>query len=118
MMLKIYYEKRLVSLHLLRSLSFPLKDSLYPFSQGLPGSINKGPTLRLSNYFRIAFDVNSRPLSERICSGRPCKMNKLVNSSIRSIEVNLLLGSVARLSRLNSSMTVRILKERLSCVRS
>ena len=33
------------------SLRFPLKDSVQPFSQGLPGSMNRAFTPSLSNHF-------------------------------------------------------------------
>ena len=48
------------------SRSFPLKDSLYPFSQGLPGSMNRVPTPILPSQALTALAVNSGPLSERI----------------------------------------------------
>ena len=53
------------------SLNFPLNDSTYPFSQGLPGSMNMAFTPRLDNHPLTALEVNSGPLSERMCSGTP-----------------------------------------------
>ena len=67
-----------------------MNDLLSSFSQGLPGSINNGPTSRLFNHFRITFDVNSGPLSERIYLGYPRVINSSDKTSITSNEVNFL----------------------------
>ena len=59
------------------SLSFPLNDSTYPFSQGLPGSMNMAFTPRFDNHPLTALEVNSGPLSERMCSGIPLTRNSI-----------------------------------------
>ena len=48
------------------SRNFPLKLSLYPFSQGLPGSIKSVLTPICESHCRTSLAVNSGPLSERI----------------------------------------------------
>ncbi len=52
------------------SLSLPLNDSTYPFSQGLPGSIYSGAISRFPSQLLRAFAMNSGPLSDRMYSGR------------------------------------------------
>ena len=47
------------------SLSFPLKDSIYPFSQGLPGSINSALTPRSFNHLRNAFAKRSHQTDDQ-----------------------------------------------------
>ena len=47
------------------SRNFPFNDSTYPFSHGLPGSMNKVFTPTRSSQFRTNRAVNSDPLSER-----------------------------------------------------
>ncbi len=68
------------------SLSFPLNDSIYPFSQGLPGSIKSVVTSRSFNHLRTAFEVNSGPLSERMYPRVPLNMNRQNSCSITSWE--------------------------------
>ena len=51
------------------SLSFPLNDSMYPFSQGLPGSMYRVATPSSCNQSLTALAVNSGPLSERMYWG-------------------------------------------------
>ena len=46
------------------SRNFPLNDSTYPFSQGLPGSMNNVSTWRAASHCRINVAVNSGALSE------------------------------------------------------
>ena len=48
------------------SLSFPLNDSIYPFSQGLPGSTKSVVTSRSFNHLRTAFAVNSGPKDREV----------------------------------------------------
>ena len=69
------------------SLSFPLNDSIYPFSQGLPGSINSVFTPKRFNHLLTALAVNSGPLSDLMCSGIPLKMISWNSWSITSCEV-------------------------------
>ena len=49
----------------------PLNDSIYPFSQGLPGSIKVVLTSNRLSCSPSFIAVNSLPLSERIYSGTP-----------------------------------------------
>ena len=48
---------------------FPVKDSTYPFSHGLPGSMNRGATASSVYHACRARAMNSGPLSIRICVG-------------------------------------------------
>ena len=47
------------------------KLSMYPFCQGLPGSIYRDLIPSRDNHSRRFFSINSDPLSHRICSGAP-----------------------------------------------
>ena len=80
--------------------------------------MNSGPTSKLFNHCRIALDVNSGPLSERIYLGNPRVINSSDKTSITSNEVNCLLTTVPKLSRVNSSIIVKTRKDRLSRVLS
>ena len=53
------------------SRSFPLKLSMYPFSQGEPGSMYSVFTPTFPSQARTALAVNSAPLSDRKCPGTP-----------------------------------------------
>ena len=55
-----------------------MKLSQYPFSQGLPGSMNSVFTPTLPSQCRTALAANSGPLSDLICSGGPCSTNRSV----------------------------------------
>lgn len=48
------------------SLSFPLNDSIYPFSHGLPVSIFGVFTPSLASHSRTVAAVNSGPVSDRV----------------------------------------------------
>ncbi len=96
----------------------PLNDSTYPFSQGLPGSMNSVSTFSAASQCRTSSAVNSGPLSERRCSGTPCITNKSANVSRTSSDRNRRATTIARHSREYSSTTVRIFNARPSCVRA
>ena len=49
----------------------PLKVSMYPFSQGLPGSMKRVVTPTRASHCRTAVAVSSGPLSERRYAGVP-----------------------------------------------
>lgn len=53
------------------SRNLPLKDSLYPFCQGFPGSMNAVSIFYLASHLRIALETNSGPWSDRSTFGAP-----------------------------------------------
>ena len=61
--------------------------------------------------------TNSGPLSERIQAGIPRRMKRSVRTSLTSTEENLRRTRIARLSRVNSSRTLRVRKARPSWIR-
>jgi hypothetical protein len=69
----------------------PLNDSIYPFPQGLPGSINKVFTPSRVSHFLIVLAVNSGPLSERIYPGNATK-NEQLKQEINYILISDLAG--------------------------
>lgn len=54
------------------SRSLPMNDWQYPFSQGLPGSMNSGLVPSEASHFLTRSAHISARLSERTCSGTPC----------------------------------------------
>src|SRR5262249_22332181 len=58
------------------SRSLPLKLSTYPFSQGLPGSINSVATPTRAHHWYTFVPLNSELLSIRIFSGTLRQMNR------------------------------------------
>ena len=92
------------------SLSFPLNDSMYPFSQGLPGSMNSVFTSNSCNHSLTALDVNSGPLSDLMYSGVPLNKNSWYNSSSTSWEVMLRFTRMLKHSREYSSTIARAQK--------
>ena len=62
--------------------------------------------------------LSSCPLSERICSGGPCRTNSLPSTCRTSWLLSLRFTWIARHVRLYSSITVSIRKARPSWVRS
>ena len=73
---------------------------------GLPGWINKVRTPTRGNQSRIAFAVNSGPLSDLICSGTPFEVKSPVSVCITSSERILLAALIAMHSLVYSSITV------------
>ena len=72
------------------SLSFPLKLSMYPFSHGLPGSMNKVPTSNLESQSE-RFGYKLRPLSDLMCFGTPYLSISFAN--VRRTSRDVLLAS-------------------------
>ena len=66
---------------------------------------------------RTACAVNSEPLSLRMCSGTPRVTNSQANRSSTSSLLSDRATSIARHSRVCSSMTVSMRTQRPSCVR-
>src|SRR6516164_3600081 len=93
------------------SRNLPLKDSFEPFCQGLPGSMCAVSMFACVSHLRTARETNSGPLSERRYLGAPCTVTSLASTSITRPERMLPATSIARHSRVYSSMTVR----HLSC---
>ena len=89
----------------------PLKLSSVPFCQGLPGSIRATSMFDSTIHSRIALLMNSGPLSERKIAGAPCWLTSRASTSITRFERMLPATSIAKLSRVNSSTTVK----HLSC---
>ena len=85
----------------------PLKLSSVPFCQGLPGSMNAEPIFESMIHFRIAWLTNSGPLSERMCDGAPRSLTSLFSTSITRADRMPPATSIARHSRVYSSITVR-----------
>ncbi len=54
-------------------LSLPLKLSMKPLGHGLQSGMKAGLICRTLSQRITLVDVNSAPLSERICFGLPCK---------------------------------------------
>ena len=82
--MSILVSSRVVKTSLLisSSHSLPLKDSTYPFSQGLPSSMNRVVTPNRFSHSRITLAVNSGPLPDRRYSGytpEDEEMKQLVN---------------------------------------
>ena len=76
----------------------------------LPGSMNNVFTPNRANHFLTSLAVNSGPLSDRICSGIPLKINSSNNRSITSCEVIRLFTSTARHSLEYSSIILSMRK--------
>jgi hypothetical protein len=89
------------------SRSLPLKLSMFPFSQGLPGSMNSVRAPNCPSQRRILWHVKPGPLSERMCSGIPREQKSSVRHSCTSSAVSLLPTRIARHSRVNSSITLK-----------
>ena len=96
------------------SRNFPLKLSSVPFCQGLPGSLSALPIPSATIHFRIAFETNSGPLSERMKAGAPWMLTRRASTSMTRLERMLPATSMARHSRVHSSTMVR----HLSCLPS
>src|SRR4029077_10118064 len=93
------------------SRNLPLKLSVAPFCQGLPGSINAVAMPWSTIHFSKARETNSGPLSERKYSGAPRSDTSRDNTSITRPERMRPSTSIARPSFVHSSVTVR----HLSC---
>ena len=78
--------------------------------------MNSVPTPTRPSHSRTALAVNSGPLSQRMCSGTPRRTNRSESRSSTSSLVSLLATSIARHSRVNSSMMFSIRKARPSRV--
>ena len=68
---------------------FPLNDSMYPLSHGDPDSMNSVFTSTRSNQSFTQVAVNSGPLSDRMSSGTPRRMNRSDRCSKTSSRVSL-----------------------------
>src|SRR5262245_48568929 len=91
--------------------NLPLKLSVTPFCQGLPGSINAVPMPCATIQDNSALDTNAGPLSLRRNVGAPRSLTRRDSSSITRGERMRPSTSIARPSLVNSSVTVR----HLSC---
>jgi hypothetical protein len=100
------------------SRNFPLKNPTYPFSHGLPGSINSGATASRSYHCRSMRAIHSGPLSFRICVGQPRSRNNTLKTSWTSCDVSRRWMVIARHSRVYSSTTVSSFSGWPSWVRS
>src|SRR3990167_2893556 len=89
------------------SRSLPLKLSSAPFCQGLPGSLRAVAMPAWEIHSRMAWLTNSGPLSERMNSGAPCMLTSRESTSTTRRERMEPATSIARHSRVYSSMTVR-----------
>jgi hypothetical protein len=95
-----------------------LKLSLVPFSQGLALSTYSVPTPSRPSHARTTAAMNSGPWSERMCSGGPRAMNSSVNVASTSSLDSRRATTIARLSRVNASITVSMRNFLPSWVRS
>ena len=100
------------------SRSLSLKHSMDRFFHGLPGSINNVCTSTLCSPSRTRFAVNSGLWSERRYLGTPRRTNKSLSRSSTFSLVSRLVTSIAKHSRLYSSMIVHIENAYPSLVRS
>lgn len=89
------------------SRSLPLKLSSEPFCQGLPGSLSTLAMPDSAIHSRMVRLTNSGPLSERMNSGASCTLTRRDSTSITRLELMEPATSMARHSRVDSSMTVR-----------
>jgi hypothetical protein len=80
----------------------------------LARSLSALPIPSSTTHFRIAFDTNSGPLSERMNAGAPRTLTRRASTSTTRRERMLSATSIARHSRVHSSTTVR----HLSCLPS
>src|SRR5437763_2301763 len=89
-----------------------------PFSHGLPGAMEAvfAPTAPIHSWTALATD--SGPLSERMCSGTPRRMNRSESTSMTSIDLSRRDTRMARHSWVNSSMMLSMRNLRPSWVRS
>ncbi|KQS79900.1 hypothetical protein ASG32_24925 [Methylobacterium sp. Leaf361] len=93
-----------------------MKLSQYPFSHGDPGAMYWICEPVLATHLRNAFEIISGPLSQRMCSGMPCRH---IASASASITPTLLMRRAtfnAKQARLCSSRSVRMRKLRPSWV--
>src|SRR5688572_26786010 len=89
------------------SLNLPLNDSFEPFCHGLPGSMCAVSMFACVSHRRTALDTNSGPLADLRWLGAPCVLTSFESSSMTRAERVLPETSIARHSRVYSSMTVR-----------
>ena len=87
--------------------NLPLKLSFVPFCQGLPGSMSAVSSPFATAQRRIAFETNSGPLSERSTTDSPRSPISRARTSITRPERIEPATSMARLSLVYSSTTVR-----------
>jgi hypothetical protein len=91
---------------------------MYPFSHGLPGSMYSVVTPTRPSHPLTALAVNSGPLSDRMCPGTPRRTNRSASRSSTSSALSFLATSMARHSRVYSSITVSMRKARPFRVRA
>ena len=82
-----------------------VKKVVYGSPDVTTGATNNVSTSDTLSHFLTAFDANSGPLSLRIYAGQPLTANKYLSTSVTSGPLIFRLTSIARHSRVNSSIT-------------
>ena len=96
----------------------PLHASTAPFSQGLPGSMQRVVPPSRRSQDRTAVAVNSGPVSERRELGGPCRTKRAVRRARTSSDRRRRAPAMLRHARVCASTRVRTRSGRPSCVRS
>jgi hypothetical protein len=95
-----------------------LNDSAHPFSHGAPGSMYKVSRAAAAIHDRIAWAMNSGPLSDRTCAGAPRCRTTPASAALSALAVMPRPTSRARHSRVYSSTSVNHSSGPPSVVRS